>query len=292
MAPMGTHGGQPHSGFWEGLNPAWLIGDVGRARKRPGAKAPVSWPMPQFLSLPCQERFIGVPSQDMGGVSIRSKELRPKEAWNKRAGPRKPPPQTSPSQTPKKDSRRKWEAQETPQEGTSPRPLRAPPRATSHPTMSWGPLQKGRACPTPEGKERMDEQPLPPPHSVAATGASVEPTGVATGAPDEHHGDVQTNADVEMPAAMETNREPMPNPEGAATPLPDAPLPQCANDPPPSPPPAECCTPVSQVMAGPPKGRTRAGTSEPKRSKTRDYRTTPHRSGKRGRCRQWAQTPP
>ena len=99
----------------------------------------------------------------------------------------------------------------------------------------------------------MDEHPPHPPHSAATPGTSVESNGTASGAPSEHHGNAPASGDVERPAGMETDREPQPDPWGAAAPLHDAPLSQCASDPPPPAPPAECYTPVSQVLVGPPR---------------------------------------
>ena len=60
------------------------------------AKAPADWSLPEFLSLPYPESFTGFPSRDMGGVSIRTKDVWPREAWEKRTGPRKPPPKPAP----------------------------------------------------------------------------------------------------------------------------------------------------------------------------------------------------
>ena len=55
------------------------------------SKAPAEWSLPEFLSLPYPESFTGYPSREMGGVSIRTKDVWPREAWEKRTGPRKPP---------------------------------------------------------------------------------------------------------------------------------------------------------------------------------------------------------
>ena len=60
------------------------------------AKAPADWSLPEFLSLPYPESFTGFPSRDMGGVSIRTKDVWPREAWEKRTGPRKPTPKPAP----------------------------------------------------------------------------------------------------------------------------------------------------------------------------------------------------
>ena len=60
------------------------------------AKAPADWSLPEFLSLPYLESFTGYRSRDMGGVSIRTKDVWPREAWEKRTGPRKPPPKPAP----------------------------------------------------------------------------------------------------------------------------------------------------------------------------------------------------
>ena len=60
------------------------------------AKAPKTWKLPEILSLPYPEKFCGFQSRDVGGVSIRTKDLWPKESWEKRAGPHKLAPKAPP----------------------------------------------------------------------------------------------------------------------------------------------------------------------------------------------------
>ena len=105
-APLGTsHGIHGHawqqlpSGSWEEHWPVWQTREGGRTSNRPGTMPrhlQTGPSLPEFLSLPYPESFTSYPSRDMGGVSIRTKDVWPREAWEKRTGPRKTPPKPAP----------------------------------------------------------------------------------------------------------------------------------------------------------------------------------------------------
>ena len=77
-APLGTsHGIHGHAlgGTLASLADWGRWKDLKQARHY--AKAPADWSLPEFLSLPYPESFTGFPSRDMGGVSIRTKDVWP-----------------------------------------------------------------------------------------------------------------------------------------------------------------------------------------------------------------------
>ena len=155
-------------------------------------------PQCPVLSLPCLERIKGFPSRDMPRVSIGSKELWPKEAWDKRAGPRKPPrPQPAPPKPPKRTAGESGGSTRDPSGRDEPSSSKSSSSCSKSSDDELGPTAEGTGVPPPQKamRERMSNPPPPRPHSAAATGASVGPAGAATGAPDEHRGDVQTNGD-------------------------------------------------------------------------------------------------